>query len=141
MLRGRSGSGISYATSQPYVACSSESKAGICGHVDTSCKPENVARTVRWWHGITERGLVIRLVDHIACLENLDLLAKWRTCSTFGEPCVALDRYPNATISDYGSIRGKAAMMKEIYNRGPISCGINAARPPWPCGFVRPCPC
>ena len=38
-----------------------------------------------------------------------------------------MDRYPNATISDYGSIRGKAAMMKEIYNRGPISCGINAA--------------
>ena len=31
-----------------------------------------------------------------------------RTCSTFGQPCVGLDSYPNATISDYGSIRGKA---------------------------------
>lgn len=88
----RSGSGISYFTSQPYLACSSENRAGICPHVDTSCKAENVART----------------------------------CSTFGEPCVGLDTYPNATISDYGSIRGKAAMMKEIFNRGPISCGIDA---------------
>merc|ERR1711977_701472 len=37
-----------------------------------------------------------------------------------------LNHYPNATISDYGSISGKAAMMKEIFNRGPIACGIDA---------------
>ncbi|CAK9058082.1 unnamed protein product [Durusdinium trenchii] len=91
-LSHQTGSGISYFTSQPYLACSSESKAGICAHVDTSCKAENIART----------------------------------CSTFGQPCVGLDTYPNATVSDFGSIRGKAAMMKEIYNRGPISCGIDA---------------
>lgn len=88
----RTGSGISYATSQPYLACSSESREGFCRSVDTTCKPINVART----------------------------------CSTFGVDCVALDHYPNATISDYGSISGKNAMMKEIYNRGPISCGIDA---------------
>merc|ERR1712083_561600 len=40
--------------------------------------------------------------------------------------CVGLSHYPNATISDYGSITGKAAMMKEIYSRGPIACGIDA---------------
>ncbi|CAE8721182.1 unnamed protein product, partial [Polarella glacialis] len=88
----KKGSGISYFTSQPYLACSSESKEGICKGLDTSCKAENVART----------------------------------CSTFGEPCVALERYPNATISDHGSISGAKAMMKEIFNRGPIACGINA---------------
>merc|ERR1719150_465629 len=49
-----------------------------------------------------------------------------RTCGTFGEACVGLDHYPNATISEYGSISGKDAMMKEIYNRGPIACGIDA---------------
>jgi len=37
--------GISYETSNPYIACSSESSEGFCGNVDTSCTPMNVART------------------------------------------------------------------------------------------------
>jgi len=39
------GTGISYETSNPYMACSSESKEGICGAADWTCTPENVART------------------------------------------------------------------------------------------------
>ena len=39
------GTGISYETEMPYIACSSDSKEGFCGHVDTSCKALNVART------------------------------------------------------------------------------------------------
>jgi len=52
-----------------------------------------------------------------------------RTCGSFGAeggPCTGLASYPNATITDYGSISGKAAMQKEIMHRGPISCGIDA---------------
>eukprot|EP00929_Paragymnodinium_shiwhaense_P032370 TRINITY_DN17948_c1_g4_i1.p2 TRINITY_DN17948_c1_g4~~TRINITY_DN17948_c1_g4_i1.p2 ORF type:complete len:337 (+),score=92.49 TRINITY_DN17948_c1_g4_i1:72-1082(+) len=89
------GSGISYETAQPYLACSPDSDDGFCSHVDTSCKPTNVART----------------------------------CGSFsaeGGPCTGLSSFPNATISDYGSISGKDAMMKEIFARGPISCGIDA---------------
>jgi cathepsin X len=41
----RQGAGISYETSQPYLACSSDSREGFCPHVDTTCKPINVART------------------------------------------------------------------------------------------------
>jgi len=91
----KSGTGISYETSMPYSACSSESKEGFCPNADWTCKPINVART----------------------------------CGSFsaeGGPCSGLSEYPNATISDYGSISGKDAMMKEIYSRGPISCGIDA---------------
>jgi len=91
-LSDKTGSGISYATSQPYMACSSESSEGLCNNAKWDCSAENVART----------------------------------CSTFGVPCVGLSSYPNATISDYGSIAGKKGMMKEIYNRGPIACGIDA---------------
>mmetsp|Transcript_49561 Transcript_49561/g.91415 ORF Transcript_49561/g.91415 Transcript_49561/m.91415 type:complete len:650 (-) Transcript_49561:194-2143(-) len=90
----RKGAGISYATSQPYLACSKESHEGFCRSVDTTCKPENVARA----------------------------------CGEFGGKCVGLSVYPNATIEDYGSISGRSAMMKEIFNRGPISCGIDATR-------------
>jgi len=52
-----------------------------------------------------------------------------RTCGSFdseGGDCTGLTYYPNATISDYGSISGAEAMKTEIYNRGPIACGIDA---------------
>jgi cathepsin X len=53
-----------------------------------------------------------------------------RTCSTFvasGGKCVELSEYPNATIAEYGQVNGAAAMQAEIYKRGPIACGIDAA--------------
>jgi cathepsin X len=87
--------GISTETSQPYLACSSDSKEGFCSHVNTKCSSLNVART----------------------------------CGSFGAeggPCTGLSHYPNITIADTGSIRGSSAIMKEIYNRGPVSCGIAA---------------
>merc|ERR1719231_1163448 len=91
----QSGTGISYETQQPYIACSSESSEGLCGAGDWTCSAMNIART----------------------------------CSTFPPmgKCVGLSHYPNATISEYGSISGADAMAKEIYQRGPISCGIDAA--------------
>jgi cathepsin X len=91
----RSGTGISYETSNSYLACSSDVKYGLCPHQDWSCTKMNIART----------------------------------CSTFPPQgkCVGLSRFPNVTISDYGSISGAAAMQKEIFNRGPITCGIDAA--------------
>eukprot|EP00931_Biecheleriopsis_adriatica_P076160 TRINITY_DN498_c0_g1_i1.p1 TRINITY_DN498_c0_g1~~TRINITY_DN498_c0_g1_i1.p1 ORF type:complete len:389 (-),score=89.90 TRINITY_DN498_c0_g1_i1:46-1212(-) len=91
----KTGTGISYETANPYLACTSDSKEGFCEHVDTTCKAINVART----------------------------------CGSFsqeGGPCNGLGSFPNATISEYGSISGADAMMKEIYNRGPISCGVDA---------------
>merc|ERR1712000_573655 len=86
----KTGSGLTYFTSQPYLACSSESQEGFCPSADWTCKPENIART----------------------------------CS--GSTCPGLSKYPNVTISDYGSISGADAMQKEIYNRGPIACTIAA---------------
>jgi len=54
---------------------------------------------------------------------------KCRTCSTFkasGGFCSEVDYYPNATISEYGTVAGEEKMMAEIYKRGPIACGIDA---------------
>jgi len=39
------GSGIAYETSNPYLACSSESEQGFCGSSDWSCTPLNTAKT------------------------------------------------------------------------------------------------
>jgi cathepsin X len=92
----KTGSGVSYETSNPYMACSSESTEGFCGAAKWDC-PANNMNTAR-------------------------------TCSTFSPNghCAGLSHYPNVTISDYGSIRGAESMQKEIFNRGPISCGIDA---------------
>ena len=91
----RTGAGISYESSNPYLACSSESQEGICPHADWSCTPENVART----------------------------------CSTFPPrgKCGPIMSYPNATIAEYGGISGAADMQQEIFQRGPIACGIDAS--------------
>ena len=91
-LSDQTGTGISYYTSQPYIACSHDSKSGLCVGHDWSCNALNVART----------------------------------CPTFGEKCVGLSHYPNATVVDHGVIHGASAMQKEIFNRGPIACEIDA---------------
>ena len=39
---------------------------------------------------------------------------------------MGLSHYPNATIAEFGSISGHAAMQKEIFSRGPIACTIDA---------------
>mmetsp|Transcript_50570 Transcript_50570/g.127025 ORF Transcript_50570/g.127025 Transcript_50570/m.127025 type:complete len:326 (+) Transcript_50570:52-1029(+) len=52
-----------------------------------------------------------------------------RTCSTFTESggfCAALSTFPNATIAEYGQVSGADDMMKEIFARGPIACGVDA---------------
>jgi len=52
-----------------------------------------------------------------------------RTCDTFtshGGTCSPIIEYPHATILRYGSVRDSTNMMAEIYNNGPIACGINA---------------
>jgi len=48
------------------------------------------------------------------------------TCATFGVPCAAVNRYPNATVTEHGTVSGEQAMMNEIMERGPIGCGVNA---------------
>lgn len=52
-----------------------------------------------------------------------------RTCNTFtnnGGRCVAIEYFPNATISSYGTVSSETDMMAEIYANGPIACSINA---------------
>lgn len=43
-LANKTGSGIAYATSNPYMACSWDSDEGFCGNTSWECIPENIAR-------------------------------------------------------------------------------------------------
>jgi len=111
------GTGIPYETSQPYMACSE--------------LPDEDASDYY------QSGICETLVD------QGQLTCEWmnyaRTCSTFppSGSCTGLNSFPNATISDYGSIQGAKAMQKEIYYRGPIACAVNAdALDNYTSGFV-----
>jgi len=58
-----------------------------------------------------------------------DALNTCRTCSTFsiaGGHCTGISSFPNATIAEYGVVKGEADMMAEIYARGPIACDVDA---------------
>lgn len=113
-----------------------------CGNAG-SCYGGSVDGPYQWLQQISNQGTGITyetVNPYQACSSDVDFgvcpKSNWdcsainiaRTCSTFPPQgkCVGLAKYPNLTISDYGSISGAAAMQKEIFNRGSISCGIDA---------------
>jgi len=114
-----------------------------CGDVG-SCHGGSVDGPYQWLHRISQTGTGIAYETenpYLACSsessEGICSAGTWtctaenvaKTCSTFPPmgKCVGLKKYPNATISEYGSISGANSMMKEIHERGPISCGIDAS--------------
>ena len=86
-----------YDTCLQYEACSSESTEGHCGAKDAD----------------------------FTC----SAINTCRTCSTFsssGGFCSGISTFPNATIAEYGNVKGADSMMAEIYARGPIACTVDA---------------
>jgi len=49
-----------------------------------------------------------------------------KTCWGFNQTCPTIGNYTLYKVAQYGSVSGTANMMKEIYARGPIACGIDA---------------
>lgn len=94
----RSESGIPFETCMPYLACSSESTEGFCAQTKDNWKCN---------------------------AENI-----CRTCTTFSPQgrCYNINKFPNATIAEYGRVSGEEDIMKEIYARGPVAAGIDAVK-------------
>lgn len=46
-----------------------------------------------------------------------------RNCNP-GKACFVPDEYKVYGTEEYGNVKGEANMMQEIYQRGPIACGI-----------------
>ena len=89
---------IGWDTANPYLACSADVKNGLCGD---------------------------RQAESWLCPSNN--LNTARTCDTFpnsGGKCVGLDKFPNATVAEYGYLKPSGfwisdQMKKEIWTRGP----------------------
>ena len=79
-------------------------------------------------HGIPEFGCQPYLAqdpDHFSCSDmQTCFTCKWN--SDFSQNCSAVQDFKRWYVSDHGSLRGAANMKKEIFARGPISCGIYA---------------
>jgi len=87
---------VPYDTCMPYMACSDESTEGFCGHVDTTCKKENICRTCDTFGGMGGK-----------CTE-IDYFPN-ATVAEYGMVEEDVDQ-----------------IMLEIYTRGPVAATINA---------------
>lgn len=47
-----------------------------------------------------------------------------KNCAPDGTPCFIPDQYRVHQVNQFGRVSGEQAMMQEIYQRGPIACGI-----------------
>lgn len=48
------------------------------------------------------------------------------TCEAGGVGCHPVTKYRRLKVAEHGRVAGREAMMKEIHERGPISCTIMA---------------
>eukprot|EP00928_Gymnodinium_smaydae_P061590 TRINITY_DN45634_c0_g1_i1.p2 TRINITY_DN45634_c0_g1~~TRINITY_DN45634_c0_g1_i1.p2 ORF type:complete len:421 (+),score=103.25 TRINITY_DN45634_c0_g1_i1:84-1265(+) len=51
-----------------------------------------------------------------------------RNCFAGGKGCFEVDKFIGYGVKTYGNLSGEAAMMKEIYARGPIACSFATDR-------------
>jgi len=99
---------VPFDTCAPYLACSSNSEFGFCPHLDSTCTPSNICRTCTM---------------------------KWIPPMTLGSECSEINTFPNATISEYGTLsrfdepdNSDEVVRKikaEIFARGPVAAEIN----------------
>jgi len=57
----------------------------------------------------------------VAC----DAMIKCKNCDPSGK-CFVPPTYPIYTVSEFGNVQGEQDMINEIYQRGPIVCGVDA---------------
>eukprot|EP00571_Detonula_confervacea_P014810 CAMPEP_0172300954 /NCGR_PEP_ID=MMETSP1058-20130122/2948_1 /TAXON_ID=83371 /ORGANISM="Detonula confervacea, Strain CCMP 353" /LENGTH=355 /DNA_ID=CAMNT_0013010915 /DNA_START=12 /DNA_END=1079 /DNA_ORIENTATION=- len=92
---------VPFDTCQPYLACSSNSKEGFCGHVDTTCTPLNTCRTCSTFS------------------------ANGGSCQPLNYyPNATVAEYGEINAEDNAERVTKIKM--EIHARGPVSASINA---------------
>jgi cathepsin X len=108
-----------------------------CGKVSGTCEGGSPTAAYAYVKQLSDKGTGIPFDTCLqyqaqdgTCAFSADSFPKpsgsCMTCQTFGVPCVSIDQYPNATVTEYGQVSGEADMMNEIFARGPVGCGVDA---------------
>lgn len=96
-----------------------------CEHNSLGCHGGNAATAYKWMseHEITDETCSIYTARGLDNGGVCSPMTKCRNCSP-GEACVVPDQYYVYQTEEYGQISGEDAMIQEIYQRGPIACGV-----------------
>lgn len=79
-------------------------------------------------HGIPEFGCQPYLAKNLIP-SNCSPMEQCKNCrwnTDFSQHCWAVENFNKWYVGDHGTLRGADKMKKEIFARGPISCGIDA---------------
>ena len=96
-----------------------------CEHNSLGCHGGNAMTAFEWMsnHEITDETCSIYTARGLDNGGNCSAMTKCRNCSP-GEACVVPDEYYVYQTAEYGPVSGEEAMMQEIFQRGPIACGV-----------------
>ena len=96
-----------------------------CDEVDMGCHGGDPIHAFNWMHfnEVTDEtcsGYLARGHDNGNTCSPMMMC---KNCNPFVD-CEVPDQYPYYKVDLFGSVKGEEAMMQEIYQRGPIACGL-----------------
>jgi len=90
-----------------------------------SCGGGDIHAAFRWVH--ENKGIPdVTCQQYNATSDKVcEPINQCRNCDPSGS-CYAVENFPKITISEYGRVVGDTNIQKEIMNRGPVACYLNA---------------
>jgi len=90
-----------------------------CGQAGT-CEGGEASPVYKFAH---EQGLVDETCNNYQARDG-ECTPMNRCGSCWPDSCFVVQNYTKYTVKEYGAVSGREKMMAEIYNRGPIACGV-----------------
>lgn len=96
-----------------------------CETPDFGCNGGYAYNAFSWMHDneVTDETCSIYMARGNTNGEECSSMMMCRNCNP-GEACFIPDQYLTYQVDEFGEVTGKQDIMQEIYQRGPVACGI-----------------